>query len=128
MHGVTFNLDLSTYTGNMIAHTVDTFADGTMEGIIVAKFTGIKAFTYNGPTFSFDLGNGFVGTVTNGRTYTGLTYEGIGVKHGVSGELDGIQLKEEFFGANIRIYTGATTYFKVDLVENHVTFMTTGKP
>ncbi len=38
------------------------------------------------------------GAVTHGATYGGLLFRGFGVKHGISGELKGLETMETFNG------------------------------
>jgi hypothetical protein len=84
--------------GYTVSKTYATYATGMVVGTVNAKLLGFGPYTYTGPTFSFSLPGGISGTFTHGVTYGGLLLEGIGVKHGVSGDLKGLETKETFTG------------------------------
>lgn len=93
-------LNLVSLTGNYLAHTLDTYTAGTLEGAINIKFTGGGVYVYTGPTFTFTL-NGVTGTLTTGDMFGGLLYEIMVVKHGV-GDLAGFTLNGESSGISIQ--------------------------
>ena len=117
----TMQLNLVTFAGGGVSKTFDTYAIGTTVGTINSKFVGFGPYTYNGPTFSFTL-PGISGTVTNGDTYVGILFTGFGVKHGVSGDLKGLQTMETYTGVAIMVgpWTG------VVLVDNTVNYKLPG--
>jgi hypothetical protein len=84
-------------SGQGIGHTVDTYDTGTFEGIINIKITGFGAYIYEGPNFTYD---GV--TVQAGDTFGGLLLSAIAVKHGTSGELDGLQMRGTWTAVLVR--------------------------
>lgn len=119
--GTTFQLNTVTLTGGSVGKTFDTYAAGIVVGTINNKFVGAGPYTYMGPTFSFTL-PGISGTVTNGATYVGLLFTGFGVKHGVSGDLKGLETMEKYTGVAIQVGPLAG----VLLVDNTVTYKLPG--
>jgi hypothetical protein len=103
--------------GYTIAKAYSTYATGTVVGTINVKLLGYGPYIYMGPTFSFDL-PGKSGTFTQGLTYVGVLFEGIGVKHGVSGDLKGLETKETFTGVVVLFGPLAG----LSLVDNTVTY------
>jgi hypothetical protein len=102
--GVTvyLKLDPATKTGTGKDYVVDTFANGTIEGFVKVTLLGPGNHTYQGPTFTFNL-NGKNGTVTHGATYIGGIATGTSYKHGVSGELEGLETQELFTVVNVMV-------------------------
>jgi hypothetical protein len=98
----TVQLDTVTGTGSVLLHAVDVYSAGTVEGTVNTKIVGRGPYLYLGPTFTFTLG-GRTETVTHGAVYVGALTEGFAVKHGVSGDLTGIQIKATFTGINIMV-------------------------
>lgn len=86
-----FELNTVSLTGNFLGHTVDTFAAGTVEGILNLKFSGPNVYVYLGPTFTFTLGT-VTATLTTGDVFAGLVYDVLVVKHG-TGDLTGFTMK-----------------------------------
>jgi hypothetical protein len=119
--GTTFQLNMVTFTGGSTGKTYDIFTGGVTVGTINNKFTGIGPYTYNGPSFTFDLA-GISGEVTNGATYFGITFTGFGAKHGVSGDLKGLETMETYTG--VLILAGPLT--GVVLVDNTVAYKLPG--
>jgi hypothetical protein len=117
----TLQLNMVTFTGGSTGKTFDTYTAGVTVGTINNKFTGIGPYTYMGPTFTFDL-PGKSGAVTNGETYFGILFTGFGVKHGVSGDLKGLETMERYTG--VLILAGPLT--GVVLVDNTVTYKLPG--
>ena len=117
----TMQINTVTWTGRRIIKSHETYATGTVVGIAIAEILGFGSYTYMGPTFSFDL-PGISGTVTQGDTFLGLLVEGFGVKHGVSGDLKGLQTKETFTGVSILVGPLAG----VSLLDNTVTYKLPG--
>ena len=95
-------IDTVTGTGSALLHAVDVYAAGTVEGIVNTKIIGPGPYMYLGPTFTFTLG-GRTETVTHGTVFIGSLTEGFAVKHGVSGDLNGIKIKAIFTGVNIMV-------------------------
>jgi hypothetical protein len=93
-----WNLNVNDWTGNGISHAVDTYAGGTIEGITNYQYIGFGDFIYAGPTFTYD---GV--TVSPGDKFRGLLLSGIGVKHGTSGALEGLQIRSTFTAVSIRV-------------------------
>lgn len=89
-----------THVGSTIGHTVDTYAAGVVEGRVNAKLLGLGSYTYTGSSFSFSVG-GRTGQVVSGATYFGVLLSGNTVKHGISGELDGLVMHESATGVII---------------------------
>jgi hypothetical protein len=118
---ITMRINTVTWTGRRILMSHETYAAGTVVGIAIAEILGFGSYTYMGPTFSFDL-PGISGTVTQGDTFLGLLVEGFGVKHGVSGDLKGLQTKETFTGVSILV--GPLT--GVSLLDNTATYKLPG--
>jgi hypothetical protein len=81
---------------------MDTFGAGVEVGTIFNKLNGPGPYVYMGPTFSFTL-PGISETVTHGDTYIGLLFSGHGVKHGISGDLKGVETKETYTGVAIQV-------------------------
>jgi hypothetical protein len=119
--GTTFQLNIVTFTGGSTGKTYDIYAAGVTVGTINNKFTGIGLYPYMGPSFSFDLA-GRSGTVTNGETFFGILFTGFGAKHGVSGDLKGLETMETYTG--VLILAGPLT--GVVLVDNTVTYKLPG--
>jgi hypothetical protein len=94
-----FQLNLVSLTGTGIGHVTDTYAAGTVEGIINMKLTGGGSYVYMGPTFTFTLG-GVTATVTTGDVFGGILYDIMAVKHG-TGDLAGFTLKGTAAGISI---------------------------
>jgi len=94
-----FELNLASLTGSGIGHVTDTYAAGTVEGIIYLRFTGGGPYVYMGPTFTFTLG-GVTATVTTGDVFGGLLYDIMSVKHGTD-DLAGFTLKGTATGVTI---------------------------
>jgi hypothetical protein len=117
----TLQLNMVTFTGGSKGKTFDTYTAGVTVGTINNKFTGIGPYTYNGPSFTFDL-PGISGTVANGATYFGIIFTGFGVKHGVSGDLKGLETMETYTG--VLILAGPLT--GVVLVDNTVAYKLPG--
>jgi hypothetical protein len=117
----TMQINTVTWTGRRIIKSYETYATGTVVGTVNAEILGFGLYTYMGPTFSFDL-PGITGTITQGDTYLGLLVEGIGVKHGVSGDLKGLETKETYTG--VSIVAGPLT--GVSLLDNTVTYKLPG--
>jgi hypothetical protein len=92
-------LNIVSFTGNWIGHTVDTYASGTVEGIINIKFNGAGAYVYMGPTFTFTVGT-VTATLTTGDVFAGLLYDLMAVKHG-TGDLAGFTTKGTSSGISI---------------------------
>jgi len=90
------NYNMETLNGGGLGKTVDTYADGTIEGTINWRWTGAGLFVYGGPTFTID---GV--TVEAGDMFGGLQLSGIAVKHGTSGVLEGLQMRGTFVGVVI---------------------------
>ena len=87
------NINNYDVTGMGIGHTVDTYATGTIKGIINYKVTGIGPFFYQGPTFTY------MGVdVETGDMFIGVLFSGIAVKNGVSGELKGVNMRGNMVG------------------------------
>ena len=97
---VSLVLDTTNGFGNNVAQVVDTYAAGTVKGTTHSDSIGRGSFIYQGPTFTFTL-NGRTGTVTNGATYIGGLFSGFAVKHGVSGDLKGLETMETYTGVNV---------------------------
>lgn len=119
--GTTFQLNMVTFTGGSTGKTYDNYAAGVTIGTINNKFTGIGPYTYNGPSFSFDLA-GRSGAVTNGATYFGIIFTGFGAKHGISGDLKGLETMETYTGVLIL----ASPLTGIVLVDNTVTYKLPG--
>ena len=117
----TLQLNMVTFTGGSTGKTFDTYTAGVTVGTINNKFMGIGLYTYNGPSFVFDL-PGKSGVVTNGVTYFGIIFTGFGVKHGVSGDLKGLETMETYTG--VLILVGPLT--GVVLVDNTVAYKLPG--
>ena len=110
-------LNLVSFIGSGILKTVDSYDGGTVIGSIKVEMIGFGPYTYNGPTFSFEVG-GVSGEVTNGVTYVGILFTGFGVKHGISSDLKGLETKETFTGLIVAVGPLAG----VNIVENTVTY------
>jgi hypothetical protein len=108
--------------GYTIAKAYATYDTGTVLGTINVKLLGYGPYIYTGPTFSFTLPGGISGTFTQGTTYGGILFEGIGVKHGVSGNLKGLVTQETFTGVVILMGPLAG----LSLVDNTVTYKLPG--
>ena len=80
-----YELDLTTYTGHGSYTFVGTFATGTVEGIAFFSFSGLGAYTYNGPDIS-----AYGHTATTGSTYPGVLTSDVTLDHGTSGALKGL--------------------------------------
>jgi hypothetical protein len=100
---ITSMLNLETFTGMALIKTDSTYAAGTTTGTVNVKFNGFGMYTYTGDTFTFDL-PGLSGTITNGESHIGILLTGLAVKHGVSGDLKGLEATER--GAGVMIFEG----------------------
>jgi hypothetical protein len=81
-------LNLTSLTGTEILQSVDTYAAGTVEGIVIAKFTGGGLYIYNGSTFTCTLA-GKKMTLTHGDKFGGLLWTATTIKQGTSASLAG---------------------------------------
>lgn len=90
------NNNIIDITGSGMGHVVDTYATGTIEGILNYKITGLGLYTYEGPAFTYEGVN-----VEAGDTFFGFLFSGIVVKHGTSGELEGLQTRGTFMGVQL---------------------------
>ena len=117
----TVQIDTATGTGSALLHAIDVYSAGTVEGTVNTKIVGRGPYLYLGPTFTFTLG-GRTETITHGAVYLGALTEGFAVKHGVSGDLTGVQIKATFTGVNIMVGPLAG----VHLVEGAGTYMLPG--
>ena len=114
----TVQLDTVTGTGSVLLHAIDVYSAGTVEGTVNTKIIGRGPYLYLGPTFTFTLA-GRTETINHGAVYLGALTEGFAVKHGVSGDLTGVQIKATFTGVNImvgpltgvHVVEGTGTYF-----------------
>jgi hypothetical protein len=97
---ITAQLNLDTLTGSGVIKSDSTFATGTTTGTVNFKFNGFGLYTYTGDTFTFDL-PGISDTITNGDSHFGILFTGFAVKHGVSGDLKGLETKEQGVGVFI---------------------------
>jgi len=112
-----YEINTVSLTGNMVAFAVDTYAKGTIQGVIIDKFDGLGMYTYNGPTLTFAL-NGVTYTVTQGMVVFGLLDNSFAFKHGTTGWLRGVSTTETTEGvtivagplAGLGIETAAVTY------------------
>jgi hypothetical protein len=118
---VSLVLNTSNGIGRNVAQVVDTFATGTVEGTTHSDSIGRGVYTYDGPTFTFTL-NGRTGTITNGAVYTGGLFSGFAVKHGVSGDLKGLETMETYTGVNVMVGPLAG----VIIIDNTVTYKLPG--
>jgi len=98
----TIKLNTVTATGSALLHAVDVYDAGTVEGTVNTKIIGPGPYMYLGPTFTFTLA-GRTEMITHGTVYIGGLTQGFAVKHGVSGDLTGIQIKATFTGVNIMV-------------------------
>jgi hypothetical protein len=114
-------LNLDTFTGMSLVKTASIFAAGTTKGTVNVKFNGFSLYTYTGPSFTFDL-PGISSSVTNGETYFGILLTGFAVKHGVSGDLKGLETMEQ--GAGVFIFDGPL--YGVVIFETTVTYKRPG--
>jgi hypothetical protein len=112
-----FKLDTVSLTGKSIDTVVDTYAKGTVVGVVFNEINGAGSYTYLGPTFTFTL-DGKSGTITQGATYIGGLISGFAIKHGISGELKGLSTVESYTGVNIKVGPLAG----VILIDNTVTY------
>jgi hypothetical protein len=99
---ISFELDTVSLKGNSVSTAVDTYAGGTVKGMVFANMNGTGPYTYLGPTFSFTL-DGKTGIVTHGATYIGALINGFAVKHGTDGNLKGLWTWETFTGVNVKV-------------------------
>ena len=90
------NLNIIAFTGTGIESAIDSYTTGTFEGLVNYKITGFGIFTYDGPTFTY-----FGVEVEAGDQFSGILFSGNVVKHGTSGELDGLQLKGNMYGVAV---------------------------
>jgi len=97
-----FKLDTVSLTGRTVSTVVDTYAKGTVLGTIFANLNGAGPYTYLGPTFTFTL-DGKTGTINQGAIYIGGLISGFAIKHGVNGDLKGLNTMETFTGVNIQV-------------------------
>jgi len=98
----TVQLDTVTGTGSVLLHAIDVYSAGTVEGTVNTKIIGRGPYLYLGPTFTFTLA-GRTETINHGAVYLGALTEGFAVKHGVTGDLTGVQIKATFTGVNIMV-------------------------
>lgn len=117
----TVKLDTVSITGKVLLHAVDVYDAGTIEGTVNTRVVGPGPYLYLGPTFTFNVG-GRTGTVTHGAVYVGALTEGFAVKHGVSGDLIGVEIRATFTGVNIKVGPLAG----VHIVEGTGTYKMTG--
>jgi hypothetical protein len=115
-------LNLETFTGMALIKTDSTYAAGTTTGTVNVKFNGFGMYTYMGDTFTFDL-PGLSGTIENGESYMGILFTGLAVKHGVSGDLKGLETTER--GAGVMIFEEGPLY-GVIIFETTVTYKLPG--
>lgn len=99
---IAFELDTVSLKGNSLSSVVDTYATGTVKGIVFSTMNGAGQYIYLGPTFSFVL-DGKTGTVTHGATYIGALLNGFAIKYGTNGNLRGLQTWETFTGVNVKV-------------------------
>jgi len=85
----TVQLDTVTGTGSVLLHAIDVYSAGTVEGTVNTKIIGRGPYLYLGPTFTFTLA-GRTETINHGAVYLGALTEGFAVKHGVTGDLTGV--------------------------------------
>jgi hypothetical protein len=98
----TVKLDTVSVTGSVLLHALDVYDAGAIEGVVNTRVVGPGPYLYLGPTFTFTVG-GRTETVTHGEVYVGALTEGFAVKHGVSGDLNGMQIRATFTGVNIKV-------------------------
>jgi hypothetical protein len=99
---IAFTLNTTSLKGNSVSSVVDTYDAGTVKGMVFTNMNGTGAYIYLGPTFTFTL-DGKTGTVTHGSAYIGVLLNGFAVKHGVNGDLRGLQTWETFTGVNVKV-------------------------
>ncbi|MEJ2241261.1 MAG: hypothetical protein P8Y18_03855 [Candidatus Bathyarchaeota archaeon] len=90
------NFNIIYFTGTGLEHAIDSFTAGTFEGLVNYKITGFGIFTYDGPTFTYEGVE-----VEAGDQFSGILFSGIVVKHGTSGDLDGLQLRGNMYGVAV---------------------------
>lgn len=82
-------VNITTGVGSAVSKTVDVYPNGIVVGTVETQLQGVAQWTYLGPPLTF----GTV-TITTGQTFFGLFTDILAVKHGVSGELKGLETKE----------------------------------
>ena len=90
---ITAQGDITTGIGRSTSETVDVYANGIVLGTVETKLEGVRYWTYLGPELSF---RGV--TITTGQIFFGLFTTITAMKHGVSGELKGLETKETATG------------------------------
>lgn len=96
-------LDITTGLGSATSKTEDVYANGVVVGSVETSLNGLGYWTYLGPEISF-MGR----TLTTGQTFFGLLMSGTAVKHGVSGELKGLETRETFTSVHLLDFSGPT--------------------
>ena len=99
---IAFELDTVSLKGYSVSSIVDTYAAGTVKGMVFASMNGAGQYIYLGPTFTFTL-DGKTETITNGATYIGALLNGFAIKYGTDGSLRGLQTWETFTGVNVKV-------------------------
>jgi hypothetical protein len=89
-------VDITTGFGSATSKTVDVYPTGIVEGTVLTELQGLAEWTYAGPPLTF-------GTITiaTGQTFFGLFTTILAVKHGVTGELKGLETRETATGVVI---------------------------
>jgi hypothetical protein len=93
-------LNLTSLTGTMISSSVDTYAAGTVGGILILKFNGAGLYIYNGSTFTCTLA-GKTMKLTHGDKFGGLLYTATAIKQGTSEGLTGFMTMGTATGVSI---------------------------
>lgn len=81
--------DVTTGVGRASSKTVDVYPNGIVVGTVETRLEGVAQWTYIGPPLTL----GAV-TITTGQTLFGLFTNILAVKHGVTGELKGLETNE----------------------------------
>jgi hypothetical protein len=90
---ISVQVNVTTGTGSATGKTLDVYPDGTVEGTDRTELTGPGFWVYAGPELTF---NGR--TIQTGDVFFGLGNNIMAVKHGVSGELKGLETMETATG------------------------------
>lgn len=90
---ISTQVDVTTGVGSATSKTVDVYPNGIVVGTVQTTIEGVAQWTYPGPPLTF----GTV-TITTGQTFFGLSIDMLAVKHGVTGELKGLETKESATG------------------------------
>ena len=90
---ISTQVDVTTGVGSATSKTVDVYPSGIVVGTVETRLQGIAQWTYLGPPLTF----GTV-TITTGQTFFGLFTDILATKHGVTGELKGLDTKETATG------------------------------